>query len=192
MRKIDTLVFHTAATPGNKDSSAEALRRYHVEHLGWSDIGYHWVIRQDGLLEAGRPEWRDEGGIKGPEPHVLNVCCTGHGDEADFTDAQKATLARLAADKVLQHPGLTVARCIGHREAEEFGFQRQYKTCPGTKVDCDELRLKIQVELDARQLPDTEPAPPPVDLQTIQDEFDRLIKQTVELRDFVRGEITRR
>ena len=30
------------------------IKKWHVDERGWSDIGYHFVIRRNGLVEAGR------------------------------------------------------------------------------------------------------------------------------------------
>ena len=54
MRAIEKIVIHCSATPRNKDFSAEDIRDWHVKGNGWSDIGYHYVIRLDGTIEYGR------------------------------------------------------------------------------------------------------------------------------------------
>ncbi len=50
---------HTDSAP---TTDAATIRGWHVDGNGWSDIGYHWVIRQtaDGewMTEQGRPESR--------------------------------------------------------------------------------------------------------------------------------------
>ncbi len=52
----ELIVIHHTGDPEDDDLSAEDI---HASHLaqGWSGIGYHYVIRKDGSIEAGRPEW---------------------------------------------------------------------------------------------------------------------------------------
>ena len=38
------------------DIGAEKIKEWHTKGNGWSDIGYHWVIRRDGTLDKGRDE----------------------------------------------------------------------------------------------------------------------------------------
>ena len=51
---IRYLVVHCAATPPEMDIGAKEIDLWHRQR-GWSGIGYHFVIRRDGRVEAGRP-----------------------------------------------------------------------------------------------------------------------------------------
>ena len=54
-RKVTThCVVHCADTPAEMDIGAAEIRKWHTEDNGWDDIGYHYVIRRDGILENGR------------------------------------------------------------------------------------------------------------------------------------------
>ena len=55
MRELNRIILHCSATPEGRDVPASVIRRWHIEDRGWSDIGYHFVIRLDGTVEAGRP-----------------------------------------------------------------------------------------------------------------------------------------
>lgn len=59
MRNITFGFIHCAATPPGMDIGADELRRWHVEGNGWSDIGYHYVIRRNGAVEFGRDRDND-------------------------------------------------------------------------------------------------------------------------------------
>jgi N-acetyl-anhydromuramyl-L-alanine amidase AmpD len=51
---IKYLIVHHTATP--RDSTTfEAVKRYHTQELGWEDIGYHFFINGQGILNLGRP-----------------------------------------------------------------------------------------------------------------------------------------
>jgi N-acetyl-anhydromuramyl-L-alanine amidase AmpD len=163
---IDAIVVHTAAAPGNADSSAAALKRYHVEVKGWRDIGYQRVVTQTGNREQGRPfnddaswdPWEYGAAVSGANDRTFNICCTGHGDLADFTHAQKNALIEECADACIQF-GKTAEDVIGHREVHlKIGAPNPHKTCPGKKISMEEIRDLVRAEL-LRRKHDTEPSP---------------------------------
>jgi N-acetylmuramoyl-L-alanine amidase len=58
MREIKKIILHCTATREGRDYSADTIREWHMsEPRMWSDIGYHFVIRNDenGTIERGRP-----------------------------------------------------------------------------------------------------------------------------------------
>lgn len=81
MRPIKRIIVHCAATPPSMDIGAEEIRRWHTdpkpEGRGWSDIGYHGVIRRDGMYEPGRPEYRSGAHARGHNADTLAVCLVG-------------------------------------------------------------------------------------------------------------------
>ena len=81
MRKIDRIVLHCSATPEGKDYSVETIRDWHVNGNGWSDIGYHYVIRLDGSVELGRPIDKAGAHVKGHNKTTVGVCYIGGCDE---------------------------------------------------------------------------------------------------------------
>lgn len=80
MRQIDEIVLHCSATPEGRDISAETIKGWHVNERGWSDIGYHFVIRLDGTVEAGRPLHRAGAHVKGRNATTIGVCYIGGMD----------------------------------------------------------------------------------------------------------------
>jgi len=152
MRAIDWLVVHTAAAYDFKSKrvvyqSTETIRDYHRKHNGWHDIGYHWVIEEDGRLVPGRAEEVIGAHVGGWNQHTLGICVTGHGDFADFKPAQLGALIRLCARKCEEYrlPGI---RVIGHREAPDHGAPPTAKTCPGILIDLNEIRRLVADVLD--------------------------------------------
>lgn len=152
MRTVEWIVVHTSATADKKgnvvDASAEQIRRYHVEHNGWKDIGYHFVVRMDGRVEAGRPIEQEGAHVGGFNEKTIGICCSGHGDIAAFTVDQRRVLVQLCAQLCARFrlPNTVV---IGHREADDFGAPHVDKTCPGTKVDMFEIRGDVAVALQS-------------------------------------------
>jgi N-acetylmuramoyl-L-alanine amidase len=54
MRPINKIILHCTATPEDRETSVEDIRRWH-KNQGWSDIGYHYVVLLDGSIRKGRP-----------------------------------------------------------------------------------------------------------------------------------------
>ena len=53
LKKVKYIIVHCSATPEGKDYTAADIDRWHRQQ-GWECIGYHYVVRLDGMLEPGR------------------------------------------------------------------------------------------------------------------------------------------
>ena len=51
MRKIDKIILHCSGTPELKDFDVEDIRDWHVNGNNWSDVGYHFIIKLDILID---------------------------------------------------------------------------------------------------------------------------------------------
>lgn len=126
MRTLNTIVVHCSATPPDRNVTVADIRRWHTKGNGWSDVGYHYVIRRDGVVEAGRPLERPGAHAAGYNADSIGVCLVGGVDsdgqpDANFTRQQWAALAQLVDDILLTHGPLKV---IGHRDVNAG------KACP--------------------------------------------------------------
>lgn len=141
------ILIHTAGVAG--DPSAAAMRKYHVEHNGWRDIGYHRVVRKSGLVEVGRPLWQAGAHAEGAN-NTLGICVSGDGDREPWTTEQTASTIDLCVAWCLHFKwGVDVVG--GHREAQRmFGGAPTTKTCPGLLVDMDQIRALVALGLFAR------------------------------------------
>ena len=54
-RRIDRVFLHCNASDDPDHDDIRAIRDWHVNGRDWEDVGYHYFIRKDGTLEAGRP-----------------------------------------------------------------------------------------------------------------------------------------
>jgi N-acetylmuramoyl-L-alanine amidase len=54
MREIKSVVLHCTATPKDRVLTVKEIRNWHVKGNGWDDIGYHFIIHQDGTVERAR------------------------------------------------------------------------------------------------------------------------------------------
>jgi len=121
MRSINKIIVHCAATTPKMDIGVKEIRVWHVEERGWSDIGYHYVIRKNGTVEVGRPIQRIGSHCRGQNSGSIGICYVGgHGGLDDRTEEQKCSLIDLIMTLRHDHGDLTVH---GHSEFSA-------KTCP--------------------------------------------------------------
>lgn len=125
MRNIDKVIVHCAATKPSMDIDAATIKRWHTEERGWSDIGYHWVIKRSGDIEVGREEKIAGAHARGHNGSSIGICLIGGIDddgkpEANFTFNQYSSLEFLIKDMKDRYPGVEV---IGHRDVSD-------KDCP--------------------------------------------------------------
>ena len=121
MRSITLIIIHCSAVGPDQISSAAKIEEWHKER-GFKCIGYHYVIRRDGTIELGRPEWQVGAHchVKGQNhnKHSIGVCYEGgldiRGQPADTRTAeQKQTMRRLLEDLHERYPR---AMIVGHRD----------------------------------------------------------------------------
>ena len=126
MRKINEIIVHASATPPNMDIGVNEIKEWHLER-GFSDIGYHYVIRRNGEIEAGRPLERMGAHTKGHNEYSIGVCLVGGITEsgiadANFTFQQYVSLYRLVTEDLLER--FSIDKISGHREYSKL------KACP--------------------------------------------------------------
>lgn len=130
MRNIKTIVLHCTATKPDHDVEISHVREWHVKGNGWRDVGYHWLIKLDGTVEAGRPFHQVGAGVKGHNANALHVAYVGGLDDdgvpADtMTDDQVAAWYQLATSLV---------RVIGPMDLKGHNDFTDDKACPSFKV----------------------------------------------------------
>ncbi len=92
MRKINKIIIHCSATKTEQNINAAIIRSWH-KAKGWSDIGYHFIIKRDGTIEIGRPLERAGAHVKGFNSDSIGICLVGGLDtdgkpKNNFTDKQ--------------------------------------------------------------------------------------------------------
>ena len=122
MQDIKTLVIHCSDTPNNEDLSAKDIHKMHLG-FGWDGIGYHKIIKKDGTIENGRPEYWIGAHAKGINSSSLGVCLIGRDD---FTIDQFDALENVLLAWKKKYPHAVIK---GHHEAIETK-----KTCPNFDV----------------------------------------------------------
>ena len=126
MRVITMVLIHCSAVRPDQTSSAAQIDTWH-RRQGWKlGIGYHYVIRRDGTIESGRPEWMIGAHCKNHNAHSIVVCYEGgldiRGQPADTrTEAQKAAMRRLLEELHGRYPKAVI---LGHHDLNP------QKSCP--------------------------------------------------------------
>lgn len=140
MARIRKIVVHCSDSPDNLDIGAREIHGWHVRDRGWTDIGYHYVVRRSGTVELGRYhngdsvlEGKEIGAhVKGQNSDALAICWVGR---VKPRAAQMAALLKLVRALMAAHQ-VPLAKVYGHKELAEG------KTCPNLDMDDfrDELR----------------------------------------------------
>ena len=136
MRKITLIIVHCSAVRPDQQSSAAQIDTWHRQR-GWKfGIGYHYVVRRNGSIEPGRPEWMVGAHCVGHNAHSIGVCYEGgldiRGKPADTrTEAQRCSLRKLIEQL---HAAYPKALIVGHndlRSALPLGSSKNpMKDCP--------------------------------------------------------------
>ena len=123
----DMIVIHHTGC-NDIDASAEQIHGWHLNNPGWAGIGYHFVIRKDGTIERGRPEWAIGSHAYGENSHTLGIHLSGDFMEARPTTDQIERCAALIADLCEDYDIPTDRdHVVGHGELMPT-------SCPGTHL----------------------------------------------------------
>ena len=119
-------VLHCPALGPDQTASAAHIDTWH-RRQGWHlGIGYHYVVRRDGQIEPGRPEWMVGAHCKNHNAHSIGICYEG-GLNARGQPADTRTLAqKLAMVQLLEilHRKYPKALIVGHHDLNPL------KACP--------------------------------------------------------------
>ncbi|MDE1463814.1 N-acetylmuramoyl-L-alanine amidase [Spartinivicinus poritis] len=118
---ITKLIVHCSDTPDSRDVSAADIHRWHLEQ-GWSGIGYHKIIKRDGTIENGRPEYWYGAHVKDHNLDSLGICLIGR---KHYTNQQMQTLYDQLKLWLKKYPK---AKIYGHRDLDNN------KSCPNFNV----------------------------------------------------------
>ena len=125
MPHITRIVVHCSDSPHGQGITAEDVHRWHSEPPpngnGWSGIGYHYVIEENGTVTPGRPEYWQGAHAKGYNKDSLGLCVMGR-DDTEFNGAQLMALRGLYDHLTQKYPQAT---WFNHYDLNPG------KTCPG-------------------------------------------------------------
>lgn len=126
MREINSIIVHCSYTYPEMDIGAEEIRRWHVDGNKWVDIGYHYVIRRNGVIEPGRDLSRAGAHTRGHNADSVGICLVGgkargKAQQCNFTPQQWGALENLVTDLKREYPAALIR---GHNDYTAS------KTCP--------------------------------------------------------------
>jgi len=113
------------------DVDVDWLRRLHLKR-GWSDVGYHFIVRRDGSIEQGRPLHKQGAHVRGHNVNTIGICYVGgvgedRAPEDNITKRQMRSVTKLVESLKLCFPD--IQKFCGHND-----FEGVKKACPSFSV----------------------------------------------------------
>ena len=132
MRDINKIIVHCSYTPPGMDIGAAEIKEWHAAPKplgrGWSDIGYHYIIRRNGAVEEGRSVTIQGAHCRGHNLESIGICLVGGKEAAtgisvfNYSMQQMASLNLLLAE-LSQTYSVPESGIYGHNEFSD-------KACP--------------------------------------------------------------
>lgn len=126
MRTIDYIVIHCTATDRDT-TTVDGVLKYWREEKGWSNPGYHYIVKPDGEVVKLLGMHEIANGARGYNKHSLHICWIGGEFENDMTDKQRASIYHYVRNFMKMFPG---AEVVGHRDL------------PGVKKACPRFDVR--------------------------------------------------
>ena len=129
--KTEYIVIHCSDSYPSMDIGVKEIRRWHTSpdkndpSKPWKDIGYHFVIRRNGIVEVGRHVDDVGSHTRGFNSDSIGICMVGGKDGNNFTVLQWGELETLVRDLKKRYNKPEV---VGHCELNAG------KTCPNFDV----------------------------------------------------------
>lgn len=133
MRKIIYIIIHCSATRATMNIDKADIVRWHIKERGWSQVGYHYLIRRDGTLRELVKLDEDAylnineiaNGAVGYNNCSIHICLAGGLSDIgtptnNFAAIQFTTLVSLLKELKDRYPDVKI---IGHNEISN-------KACP--------------------------------------------------------------
>lgn len=125
-KATDFIVIHCSASQPSPATDAKVIDRWHRQR-GFLMIGYHYVIKTDGAVEAGRDEDSIGAHVAGHNTNSIGICMIGGVDKDgksvnNFSEAQFKSLSELLKKFKPKYPKAVIQ---GHRD-----FPKVAKDCP--------------------------------------------------------------
>lgn len=103
-KPTEYIIVHCSDTPPVLDYGVEEIRRWHREERGWTDIGYHYVIRRNGKVEVGRPKDTIGAHCLGLNDRSVGICLIGGKAGPDYYPVQYKALEELIRTLKVDYP----------------------------------------------------------------------------------------
>lgn len=131
-RKINKIIYHCSDSPQGRGDTIKEITSWHVNGNGWNDVGYHYVILEDGSIQIGRDLNTSGAHARGHNSDSIGICLIG---KDSFTSSQFKALEFLTKGLIKQ---LKIEHIIGHCDVSS-------KTCPNFNVQEFKLNHGINI-----------------------------------------------
>lgn len=129
MRDIKYIVLHCTSAPANQ--TTEEIKQYWKKVNGWKEVGYHYLINENGSYDVLQALEKPTNGVKGHNAKSIHICYKGGQNGVDTrTDKQKQTMEILVRQMHKRFPN---AEIKGHRDFLQKG-KLGWKDCPSFDV----------------------------------------------------------
>lgn len=102
-RYISRVFIHCSASDYGSHDDVSVIRKWHLAR-GWSDVGYHFFITKNGVIQNGRNLERTPAAQRGNNTGTIAICCHGLRIEK-FTIGQELALWDLCKSIYLSYSG---------------------------------------------------------------------------------------
>ena len=126
--RFSAIYLHHTAGPRNQ--TFHQIRKFHMDPVplggrGWRDIGYHFLVTEDGRWHRGRPIDTRPACVAGKNMEALCVCATGDNTRPEHKWNQTQRISLIAGLDILS--SLLNLPVKGHKEDGDT-------LCPGIEV----------------------------------------------------------
>lgn len=127
-RFINEIIVHCSESRPDQDITAADVNEWHRQKK-WDCIGYHFFIKLDGTIEAGRPLWKEGAHCYGHNRNSIGICYAGglirKGEQAYYVDTRTPEQIRSLYLLIitLLHCYPSISKVTGHNEYS-------HKACP--------------------------------------------------------------
>ncbi|MDO4540268.1 MAG: peptidoglycan recognition family protein [Syntrophomonadaceae bacterium] len=114
--KTEIILHHSATADGAVLKDFDAIRKYHIEHNGWRDIGYHYVVELvEGQFKVlhGRSESDEGAHCMDHNKKSIGICCVGNFELTQPPEGLYYVVAELCRDIMSRHP---IERICAHKD----------------------------------------------------------------------------
>ena len=136
------IIIHHSATKDGKTVSWDDIKRYHIYHNDWDDIGYHFGIEAvDNSYEIlmGRMPNVQGAHCRGHNHNTIGICCVGNYDLIQPSKFMLVKLTQLL-DWLIFEYNIKISNIKGHRDFAS-------KSCPGKLFDLENVRRNLHEKI---------------------------------------------
>lgn len=128
-----SIILHHSLTKDNIVlNNTKAIKKYHIDTNGWSDIGYHWILEKiDNMYRwvKGRKETTRGAHCLDRNFDSIGICIVGDYDKDYLCEEQIQMILQKQIELEIKHDRKLPLEL--HRTYAD------YKTCPGSNITLD-------------------------------------------------------